>query len=203
MLGLVSWTCSNHLWMREAWNHKAGRSGQPFCLLFCPAEHSYWRVQLVPDAFSPRLVHWTLWTVPHTLVWGWTQSPQCLLTQSLGLWWGSPAAHIKMDVRLSPDCSTHTASEPLWKTWWDFALSTSVCTHLPIDHVRDHHDLVGLCIWKLQRQFGGLNVKGQNYRILWSNKTLIRMSSRPSQLINTHHHNIIFTLQMAMVLPIK
>lgn len=39
-------------------------------------------------------------------------------------------------------------------------------THLSVDHVRDHHDLVALGVGKLQREFGGLDVKCQNNRVL-------------------------------------
>lgn len=44
---------------------------------------------------------------------------------------------------------------------------SKLCTaHLSVDHVRDHHDLVALCVGKLQREFGGLYVKRQNNRVL-------------------------------------
>lgn len=45
-------------------------------------------------------------------------------------------------------------------------LNIKAVTDLPVDHVRDHHDLVGFCVGELQRQFGGLDVKRQDDRIL-------------------------------------
>lgn len=38
--------------------------------------------------------------------------------------------------------------------------------NLSVNHVRDHHDLVRLCIRELQRQFGCLYVKSQHNWIL-------------------------------------
>lgn len=39
-------------------------------------------------------------------------------------------------------------------------------THLSINHVGNHHNLIGLCVWELQWQFGGLYVVSQNNRVL-------------------------------------
>lgn len=39
-------------------------------------------------------------------------------------------------------------------------------THLSIDHVGDHHNLIGFCVWEFQRQFGRLYVESQNNGVL-------------------------------------
>lgn len=51
-------------------------------------------------------------------------------------------------------------------------------THLSINHVRDHHNLVSFCIWKFQRKFGGLDVKSQHHRVLESIKEIIIKKKR-------------------------
>lgn len=44
-------------------------------------------------------------------------------------------------------------------------------THLSIDHVGHHHDLIALRVWELQRQFGRLYVEGQNNGVLKRRRT--------------------------------
>lgn len=65
--------------------------------------------------------------------------------------------------------------------------------HLTVNHIGDHHNLVSLSIRKLEGQFGRLNVKCQNHRILEGHdvalrRPLIKLSSEdPGGPLDTHN----------------
>ena len=50
--------------------------------------------------------------------------------------------------------------------------------NLAVDHVGDHHDLIDGRIGKLQRQFGGFDIEGENDRIWMDEEVFSQSQSR-------------------------
>lgn len=77
--------------------------------------------------------------------------------------------------------------------------------HLTVNHIGDHHNLVGLSIRKLEGQFGCLNVKRQNHRILEGHDVALRWplvklsSGDPGGPRDTHHQRLYLQLLKARV----